>query len=355
MTRPKKIVLTGGGSAGHVIPNLALRPLLQEAGWEMEYIGSYEGIEKELVGKLMPYHGISSGKLRRYFDIKNFSDIFRVALGTLQAYRLLKKINPRIVFSKGGFVAVPVVVGAWLNRIPVFLHEADITPGLANKLSMPFAEKIFYSFPETKSYLPADKCVYTGLPVREELKKGDRRKGLTLCGFSETKPVALIMGGSLGAETINKTVWEALDLLLEEFQVAHICGKGKADLKLSTREGYKQFEYLKDEYPHVMAAADVVLSRAGANSIFEILALKIPSLLLPLSKQASRGDQILNARSFTSQGFSRVLYDEALDPKSLVQETVELYKQRKVYIQNMNSYQGSDSAAKILAEIEKYA
>ena len=321
----KKIVLTGGGTAGHVTPNIALLPSLKTAGYEISYIGSYEGIEKKLITDFdIPYYGIATGKFRRYLDLKNLTDPFRVIKGFTQAKKYLKKINPDIVFSKGGFVSVPVVRAAAALHIPCIIHESDMTPGLANKLCLSAARKVCCNFPETLSMLPKEKAVLTGSPIREELTKGDKLSALDLCGFTANKPVILVIGGSLGAASINKAVREALPKLLTDFQVAHICGKDKIDNMLLHVEGYIQF-----------AMADVVISRAGANSICELLALKKPNLLIPLSAESSRGDQILNAKSFESQGFSMVIHDDYLSPNLLVEKVVELYFMRQTYIDAM--------------------
>ena len=295
----KHIVLTGGGTAGHVTPNIALIPKLQEKGFQISYIGSYNGIEKSLIQELgIPYYGISSGKLRRYFDIKNFSDPFRVLKGYSQAKKLMKQLKPDVVFSKGGFVTVPVVLAAKKRKIPAIIHESDMTPGLANKLCLSSATKICCNFPETVSTLPADKAVLTGTPIRQELLHGDKEAARNFCGFSSDKPVLLVIGGSLGAASVNENVRKILPELLKEFQVIHLCGKGKTDSSLEHTAGYVQYEYIKEELPDLFALADIVISRAGANAICELNALAKPNLLIPLSANASRGDQILNARSF---------------------------------------------------------
>ena len=344
----KKIVLTGGGTAGHIAPNIALLPGLKKLGYEIFYIGSYEGMEKKLIGDyVIPYYGISTGKFRRYFDLKNFTDPFRVLKGYAQSRRILKEIRPDVVFSKGGFVAVPVVRAAASLKIPCVIHESDMTPGLANKLCIPVAKKVCCNFPETMQQLPADKAVLTGSPIREELLKGSRIAGLTLCHFTANKPVLMVIGGSLGASSVNQTVREALPELLKDFQVVHLCGKDKIDNLLLNTPGYVQFEYLKDELKDVFAMADVVVSRAGANAICELLALKKPNLLIPLSA-GSRGDQILNARSFESQGFSMVIDEDYLSPKLLVEKVQELYFNRQSYIQAMNSSHQMNAAKTIV-------
>jgi UDP-N-acetylglucosamine--N-acetylmuramyl-(pentapeptide) pyrophosphoryl-undecaprenol N-acetylglucosamine transferase len=350
----KTIVLTGGGSAGHVTPNIALIPALKKAGYDIFYIGSYNGIEKKLIEDYnIPYFGIATGKLRRYFDPKNFSDPFRVLKGFTEAVKLLRKIQPDVVFSKGGFVSVPVVRAAGFLKIPYIVHESDMTPGLANKLSMTGARKICCNFPETLTSLPADKAVLTGTPIREELGMGSREEGKKLCGFTDDKPVLMVIGGSLGAQSVNETVRYALPRLLPDFNVVHICGKEKMDnLKLSV-PGYKQFEYVKNELKDIFAMADIVVSRAGANSICELLALKKPNILIPLSTKASRGDQMLNARSFEQQGFSLVIDNDDLDEDILVETIQDLYENREKYIENMSKsslHSATDTIVKIINE-----
>ena len=345
----KRIVLTGGGTAGHVMPNLALIPELQKLGWEIHYIGSREGIEKELLaGAGLPYHPIATGKLRRYLSLKNLSDPFRVLGGLYQSFRLLKKIRPRIVFAKGGFVSVPVVIAAWLNRIPVILHESDVTPGLANRICTPFADLVCVSFPETMEHLPAGKTVLTGNPIRRFLLSGSKEEGLALCGFSPGRPVLLVIGGSLGAARINSLIRAILPQLTKDFQVIHICGRGRLDPGLVKTRGYRQFEFAGPELPHILAAADLCVSRAGANFLFELLALKKPALLIPLPKTASRGDQILNARSFAAQGFSMVLPEEEATEETLLERIHQLYRNRQELVGKMENYAVKDALAEVV-------
>jgi len=349
----KRIVFTGGGSAGHVTPNIALFPKLKSKGYDIHYIGSYEGIEKKLIEDYqIPYYGISTGKLRRYFDIKNFSDPFRVLKGYVEARKILKTLKPDIVFSKGGFVSVPVVRAAAGLKVPCIIHESDLTPGLANSLCFPVAKKICCNFPETLQNLPAEKAILTGSPIREELKKGSREKGLAMCGFDTGKPVILVIGGSLGAVGVNKLVREALPKLLEDFQIVHICGKEKIDNLLLNTHGYRQFEYVKDELKDLFAMADIVISRAGANAICELLALRKPSLLIPLPASASRGDQILNAKSFESQGFAMVADEDYLTGVTLTEKVHELYFTRQSYIDAMYNSKLKDSIDTIIRIIE---
>ncbi|NLY48901.1 MAG: undecaprenyldiphospho-muramoylpentapeptide beta-N-acetylglucosaminyltransferase [Clostridiales bacterium] len=333
----KRIVLTGGGTAGHVTPLIALLPVLHKENYDIHYIGSYDGIERKLIEEYnIPYYGIASGKLRRYFDPKNFTDPFRVIKGYFEARRILTDLKPDIVFSKGGFVTVPVVLAAKKCRIPVIIHESDITIGLANKLSIPAARKVCVNFPETMNSLPAGKAVLTGTPIRSELFSGNKIKGLDICGFTANKPVLMVIGGSSGSKTINDVVRGLLPTLLRDFQVIHVCGKGNTDPRLNDTKGYAQFEYVKEELSDLFAASDIVISRAGANTICEILALRKPNILIPLGLNASRGDQILNAESFASQGYSYLLKEEDLSVSSLLDAINSVMENRHKYIEAMN-------------------
>lgn len=378
----KKIVLTGGGTAGHVTPNIALLPALREEGYEIVYVGSENGIEKELMADCgVPYIGVPTGKLRRYFDWKNFTDPFRVLRGYAKARSFLKGYRPDVVFSKGGFVSVPVVRAAASLKIPCVIHESDMTPGLANRLCLGAAAKICCNFPETVDKLPRGKAVLTGTPIRADLFTGSREEGLRLCGFAEDtggslpdpadgdpgstkrgdetsdrpsgkgKPVLMIMGGSQGAASVNEAVRAHLADLLEDFRIIHLCGAGKLDASLDHIEGYRQFEYVKEDLKHLFAAADILVSRAGANAIFEILALHKPNLLIPLSA-GTRGDQILNARSFEAQGFSKVLVEseeEGVLAKKLVPTVRALYAERDRYIEAMVGAGQQEAVPKILS------
>lgn len=350
----KKIVLTGGGTAGHVTPNIALFPSLREAGYEITYMGSYDGIEKKLISDFdIPYVGISTGKFRRYLDLKNFTDPFRVMKGFAEAKKFLKGYQPDVIFSKGGFVSVPVVHAAASLKIPCILHESDMTPGLANKLCISAAQKICCNFPETLKLLPAEKAVLTGTPIRAELSQGNKIAGLNMCGFSANKPVIMVIGGSLGAANVNKAVREALPKLLEDYQVVHLCGKDKIDNLLLNTPGYKQFEYIKAELKDLFAMADIVISRAGANAICELLALKKPNILIPLPAASSRGDQLLNAQSFESQGFSIVIDEDDLTTDLLVDRVHELYFNRQNYHDAMDRSGQMDSIRTIMTLIEE--
>ena len=351
--KAKKILLTGGGTAGHVTPNLALLPYLKAEGYEIVYIGSQNGIERTLIeAEGIPYYGISTGKLRRYLSKENIKDMFRVVKGVAEAKKLIKKLKPDLVFSKGGFVAVPVVLGAKSNNVPVIIHESDITPGLANKIAMPSARVVCSTFPETLQYVPKGKGVHTGTPIRKELFEGDREKGLAACRFSGEKPVLLMMGGSLGAVKLNNCLREILPELVKTFDVIHLCGKGNLDAHLREQEGYMQFEYVSDGLNDLFAAADFIVSRAGSNSISEFLALKKPHLLIPLSAKASRGDQILNAASFEKQGFARVLDEDEMTAESMKKEIFELYENRDKYISAMENAATGDGVAAVMTQIK---
>ena len=350
----KKIVMTGGGTAGHVTPNIALFPALKERGYEIHYIGSLNGIEKTLVTEQgVKYYGIASGKLRRYLSLQNLTDPFRVLKGCAQARKLIREINPDVVFSKGGFVSVPVVLAAKSAKVPAILHESDMTPGLANKLRIPSAVKVCCNFPETMRNLPADKAVLTGSPIRRELLKGDPEFAFEFCGFTEKKPTIMAVGGSLGAAPLNTALRGILPELLSKFNVIHLCGKGKVDESLAGTPGYVQFEYIESELKDLFALADVIISRAGANAICEILALAKPNLLIPLSAAASRGDQILNARSFERQGFSLVMEEEEITNEKLLQTIMDLYEHRDDYKRTMVQNPQMDSINTIVNLIEE--
>ena len=349
----KKIVLTGGGTAGHVTPHIALIPKLRENNLEIHYIGTKKGIERDLITKEnVPYHSIAAGKLRRYLDLKNATDIFKIGLGFIQAFLILLIVRPNVVFSKGGFVSCPVVWASWLLRIPVVIHESDITPGLANKLSIPFATRICYSFPETAKHVSKTKGVHTGLPVRQALLLGSKEKGRELCKLANEKPVIMIMGGSQGSQAINQVIRDSLDALLESFNICHICGKG--GLTKIDKSGYAQFEYVNEELPNLFAATDIVVCRSGATTLFELLALGKPSLLIPLPMGASRGDQILNARSFESHGWSKVLQQEELTVEELVSKVKETYENRVQMTEAIKSGLGENAIDAVYAVISQF-
>lgn len=327
MKRPS-ILLTGGGTAGHVSVNEALIPIFQERGYEIHYIGSHDGIEKELIQGRHPsvtYHAIQSGKLRRYFSMKNFTDPFRVGAGFFQALSIIRKVKPELIFSKGGFVSVPVAFAGQVAKVPVIVHESDVTPGLANKLALPFSTHIFTVFEQTLNYVPKAKATCSGAIIRPELFEGEQGKGLQLLAFSGKKPVLIVMGGSQGSKVLNDALRNDIESILQTFDIIHLCGKGNLDPSLEHLPGYKQYEYVTDELPHLLAASDFAISRAGSNAIFELLALKKPMLLIPLSAAQSRGDQILNANYFEKLGLARVLVEEEI-PAGPLSAELALFK-----------------------------
>lgn len=353
----KLIVLTGGGTAGHVTPHLALLPHLLKQGYDIHYIGTEEGIEHGMIAKLdgVTYHAVKSGKLRRYHDWKNFTDPFRVIAGAFQSAHLMRKLKPDVCFSKGGFVSVPVVIGAWLNGVPTLCHESDLTPGLANKICSRFAKRIATTFPECAEAL-GEKAVFTGTPLRPELFSGSREKGLEMAGFSREKPVLLMMGGSLGAQSVNKALRDALPRLLPHMQVLHICGKKNLDESLRALDGYWQAEFLTDRLPDAMAAADLILSRAGSNALCEFQALGKPMLLIPYPKGASRGDQILNAASFEKRGLARVLAQENMTSDSLADALLDLLKNGdglRRALREAPPADGTQAVLRLIEEIQK--
>ncbi|EIT86709.1 undecaprenyldiphospho-muramoylpentapeptide beta-N-acetylglucosaminyltransferase [Fictibacillus macauensis ZFHKF-1] len=347
------IVFTGGGSAGHVTPNIAIMDELGREEWDLHYIGSKQGIEKDLISALeIPYYGISSGKLRRYLDFQNVKDAFKVIKGIADARKVLKKLQPKLVFSKGGFVSVPVIIAASLLNIPIYIHESDLTPGLANKISQRFATKIFTSFEEAASHFPAHKTTAIGSPIRQAIFAGDAKRGKALLGITNDQPILTIMGGSLGAQKINETIRTALPELTARYHIVHLCGKGNVDETLQHIPSYQQFDYVNKELPDLLAATDTVITRGGSNALFEFLALHIPMLIIPLTKQQSRGDQLLNAAAFTKKGYAHTLEEEQLTAKSLLQALEQLEEGRDTMIQRLKASNQGDALSELVKQIQ---
>lgn len=355
-SRQRLVLLTGGGTAGHVTPNLALLPELRARGFRVEYMGDRRGIERKLAEEAgLRFHGIQTGKLRRYFSVDNFIDPFRIAIGILQAIGRILRLRPSVVFSKGGFVGVPVVVAAWLLRVPVVVHESDLTPGLANRLSFPFARRICLSFRETAELLPGRDTVYTGTPVRLALRKGDRARGCERFGLDPSRRILLVFGGSQGARAINEQLRAMLPQRPAELQVLHVCGAGNLDPSLADQEGYRQHEYLAEEFADAFACADVVLCRAGANSLAEIIAVRKPAVVVPLPTAASRGDQIDNARLFADKGYGIVLPQDELTPVSLLASVERALDQGAAIVRAMEAAEPQDPVRRIVGIIEEIA
>lgn len=337
------IAFTGGGTVGHVSVNLSLIPTALSQGYEALYIGSKNGIEREMIESQLPeikYYPISSGKLRRYISLENAQDVFKVLKGILDARKVLKKEKPDLLFSKGGFVSVPVVIAAKSLNIPTIIHESDLTPGLANKIALKFAKKIYTTFEETLNYLPKEKADFIGATIREDLKNGNAHNGYQLTSFNENKKVLLVMGGSLGSKKLNSIIRENLDALLQQYQVIHLTGKGLKDAQVK-KSGYIQYEFVKEDLTDLLAITDTVISRAGSNAIYEFLTLRIPMLLVPLGLDQSRGDQIDNANHFADKGYAKAIDEEQLTAQILLQELNEMEQERTRIINNMKSYEQS--------------
>ncbi|ARJ51843.1 undecaprenyldiphospho-muramoylpentapeptide beta-N-acetylglucosaminyltransferase [Staphylococcus lutrae] len=352
-----KIAFTGGGTVGHVSVNLSLIPTAIEQGHEAFYIGSKQGIEREMVTSQLPeisYYPISSGKLRRYLSFENVKDIFKVLKGIADARKVLKRERPDIVFSKGGFVSVPVILAAKTLKIPTIVHESDLTPGLANKIAIKFAQRLYTTFEDTLKYVPKEKSDFIGATIREDLKHGDRQKGFELTGFSPKKKVLLVMGGSMGSLKINEAIRRHLTELLETYQIIHLTGKHLQDQTIQ-HEGYVQFEFVKEELTHLLAITDTVVSRAGANAIYEFLTLHIPMLLIPLGLDQSRGDQIDNARYFEKQGYAKMLNESELTQESLMLALQEIEQNRRQYVKNMACFTESFTRQDLLEKVIKDA
>lgn len=347
----KKIILTGGGTAGHVSVNLGLIPRLSREGWTIDYVGSEEGIERDLVSDFpqVTYHAIPTGKFRRrrnWENIKaNIGDVGHVFSGIKEAKTLVKKIKPNIVFSKGGFVSVPVVFAASRLGVPVIAHESDLTPGLANKLSAPFSRKILTTFEKTLDYLPKNKGLYLGPIIRDQIKEGSREKGLEIFGFDGKKPILLILGGSSGAVRVNEAIWANLDSLLDTFDILHGVGKGKGREELN-RPGYRQVEFIREDMNHALAMADLIISRAGSNAIFEFLYYRKPMVLVPY-RLGSRGDQVDNAQVFVDRGFALSLNDQTMSRDDFLEGVNEVWIKREDFIRAQSDFAFEDGLGKI--------
>jgi UDP-N-acetylglucosamine--N-acetylmuramyl-(pentapeptide) pyrophosphoryl-undecaprenol N-acetylglucosamine transferase len=349
-----RILFTGGGTAGHVTPNIALIKRLLAEGWQVDYVGSKTGIERELIAGVpgVTYHAISSGKLRRYFSWQNFADPFRIVRGVFEARRLIRACKPDVIFSKGGYVSVPVVVAA--GKTPVVAHESDFSPGLANRIAARYADRVCVTFADTARHISGGRAVHTGTPIRPELYGGDRDRALAFTGLSGDKPVLLVMGGSSGAQRLNELVRGALARLLPSFDVIHLCGRGKVDAA-AARPGYVQYEYIDRELPDLLALADIVLSRAGANAVFEFLALAKPAVLVPLPLSASRGDQIQNAKYFEKKGYAVMVDQDTATPDTVADAVAHLYENRLVYHARMTGDAMLDGTDEVLREIREAA
>ncbi len=347
-----RVVVTGGGSAGHVVPALPVVEALLTRGCEVHFVGGMGGLERDLLAPFaVVYHGIRTGKLRRYLSLDNLIDCFRVPLGVWEAWRLLGRLRPAVVFSKGGYVSFPVVVGAWLRGVPVVAHESDLTPGLANRLALPFVKTVCVNFAATT--FGTKQVVATGTPLRAALLEGDAGRGRALLEAPPEQPILLVVGGSLGAAALNAMVRAALPDLLAEYLVVHVCGAGKLDEALADTPGYVQREYVGDGWGDIIAAADLVVSRSGANALYEWLALGKPHLLVPLPKTASRGDQIENAAFAEREGFSLVLAEHEMTATTLTAQVAKLAARAPAIRQRLAAFEARDSTALIVGELDR--
>ena len=352
MSGARTIVFTGGGTAGHVLPTKPIITQFQARGDRVIFIGSKSGLERQLVEDWgVEFNEITTGKLRRYLSVENVIDAFRVPLGIVQAWNLLRRAKPNAIFSKGGYVAFPVVFAAWLLRIPVVAHESDLSPGLATRLCAPFVKTQCVSFSQTET--KANRVAVTGTPIRAELLAGDKERARTWLNLASNLKVLVVVGGSLGAEAINQVVHASIGRLTQEFVVIHVCGKGNVKKHLCSVENYYQFEYITEQWGDAIALADVVVSRSGANALFELLSLRKPNILIPLPLAQSRGDQIENAEMAEINGWSLVLPQELCDTESLLQ-TIELITANLTQWQaKLQTFEVKDSASLIMAEIDQ--
>lgn len=324
----KKIVFTGGGTAGHIMPNLAIIEEIKNKA-KVYYIGS-NGMEKELVKNYdIPFYEIPSTKLRRSLSFSNLLIPFKLIKAIKKAKQILKEIRPDVIFSKGGYVALPVVFAAKKLKIRVILHESDMTLGLANKLCKNKCETVCTSFEKTAENLKNG--LFTGSPLRSQIFKGNKENAKKLFKNYKNKPTILVVGGSLGSKIINENVRKSLDKL-KDYNIIHLCGKN--NLSNIKKDNYVELEFANN-IEDLYALSNIVISRAGSNVINEILALNKPNILIPLSKKASRGDQILNANYFKEKGYSKVILEEDLSPNSLVNSINQLNNEKEKYIQSM--------------------
>jgi len=329
------IAITGGGTGGHIFPNISIVEELKIRGEKnIVWIGEKGGKEELFAKKLnIPFYGIKAGKIRRYFSLKNFSDLFLVVLGFFQSLFLLSKLKPKLLFSKGGFVSIPPAFAARVLRVPVLTHESDINPGLANRLISKASYAVCTSFKETSPYFPGKRVFYTGNPVRKVIKDGNSKRGKIFLGFKEDLPFVMVVGGSLGAQSINNTIYKIVDNYDLPFNLVHQCGRGNLNNTFIKIKKYRQYEFLGKEIGDVMAVSTLIISRAGAGALYEISYLGKPSILIPLSKTASRGEQVDNAKFFEENGASIVILNDDLNEKILFKTVCNLLENKNTLVE----------------------
>ncbi len=342
----KSIVLTGGGTLGHCTPHFAILPYIKNHFDNISYIGSKNGIEKNLVlNNNLPYYEIDTTKLDRSKILKNFKIPFELIKSINQAKEILKNLNPNVVFSKGGFVGLPVTIASKLLKIPVIVHESDLTIGLANKIASRFADKTLFSF--DKDFKIKNQQI-VGPPINEKLFKVSKNDALKHYNINTNKPILLVTGGSLGATAINDYIRKNLALLTKDFTILHVTGKG--NLCPCCNKDYIQTEFAEMQYAY--NASDLAVSRAGANTAFELISLKKPTIFIPLPKTVSRGDQIENANYFSSKNLCKTLLQENIN--DLSNEIYSLYKNKNFYLKNLKNNPLTIGNKKIASILNNY-
>jgi UDP-N-acetylglucosamine--N-acetylmuramyl-(pentapeptide) pyrophosphoryl-undecaprenol N-acetylglucosamine transferase len=344
------IAVTGGGTGGHIFPVVAVIEELRGRGvLDLCWIGEKGGKEQEWSSSLgVPYFGIRTGKLRRYFSFQNLTDIFSVLVGIVQAHRILKRAKPAVLFSKGGFVSVPPALAARRLNIPVVTHESDMHPGLATRIIARNASVVCVSFERSAAAFEGRRVEYTGNPVREALRSADPSRGARFLDFQDPLPVVTVLGGSLGASSLNRAVQEMREEGQLSFNLVHQCGRGKVDQGPDRERRFRRFEFIGDEIGDVLAVSDLIISRAGAGALCEIGFLGKPSILVPLPRSKSRGEQIENARSFQKRGAALVIEDERLSGGTIVSAIEDLLHNPE-RLKSM----GSDATALIRTDARK--
>lgn len=364
------IAFTGGGTGGHIYPGLAVAEQFKSVCSEnadisakIIWIGSSAGMDKRIVESnsvVDKFYGIPSGKLRRYFSFRNLLDVFKIIAGFFAAFFILLKNRPSVLFSKGGFVSVPPCFAAKILGIPVYTHECDFSPGLATKLNTKAASKVLLSYKQTEKFFAGknkEKLVVTGNPVRPAFYSASAKKGRDFLGLEEVtdKPVLVVIGGSLGAKQINELIYQNIEFLCEHFIVVHQTGAGN-EVSLTEKvanDSYKPYSFIYGEMPDVLAAADIILSRAGANSLWECAVLKKPMVLVPLCGSGTRGDQVENARFFEENNAATVLLGEDADSQHLQDALIKMLDEstRKKFAESCSALTDSIPPAKRIADL----